>query len=363
MKEETRELIRSLTEAFGPSGQEEQVRELITSLVRPHVDGVRTDALGNLICTRGPRRAGTAGGPPGTARAGTGTATAASGTAGAGGVKKVMLAAHMDEIGIMITHIDDKGFLRFGAIGGVSPHRCLGQRVVVGNGTLGVFGHEKLDDPKDLKFEKMFVDIGASSREEAGEKVRIGDAAAFTRPLQRAGNRLVAKAMDDRIGCAVLVEVARRLGASPHEVHFVFTVQEEVGLRGARTAAFGLAPDAAIAVDVTTTGDTPKAETMEVSLGKGAAIKVKDASLICHPGLRRSLEDTARAHGIPYQLEILERGGTDAGAMQLAREGVPAGVVSVPCRYVHTPSEMVDEGDVEACIELLAKALEGPLEW
>lgn len=362
MKEETRELIRNLTEAFGPSGQEEQVRELIASLMRPHVDGVRTDALGNLICTRGARRVGTAGGPAATAgRPGAaGTATA---EAGAGGGKKVMLAAHMDEIGIIVTHIDDKGFLRFGTIGGVMPHRCLGQRVVFANGTVGVFGHEKLDDPKDLKFEKMFVDIGASSRAEAEEKVRIGDAAAFTRPLERAGNRLVAKAMDDRIGCAVLVEVARRLGTSPHEVYFVFTVQEEVGLRGARTAAFGLAPDVAIAVDITLTGDTPKAETMEVSLGKGAAIKVKDASLICHPGLRRSLEETARAHGITYQLEILERGGTDAGAMQLTREGVPAGVISVPCRYAHTPSEMVDEGDVEACIELLVKALEGPLEW
>jgi len=360
VKEETRELIRSLTEAFGPSGQEEQVRELIASLVHPYVDGVRTDALGNLICRRGPRPGGNGGtGAPGGSGGREGTAGAGAGAA----PRKVMLAAHMDEIGIMVTHIDDKGFLRFGSIGGVDPYRCLGQRVVFANGTVGVFGHEKLDDPKDLKFEKMFVDIGASSREEAERKVRIGDAAAFTRPLQRAGNRLVAKAMDDRIGCAVLVEVARRLGASPHEVYFVFTVQEEVGLRGARTAAFGVAPDVAIAVDVTRTGDTPKAETMEVGLGKGAAIKVKDASVICHPGLRRYLEDTARGHGIPYQLEILERGGTDAGAMQLTREGVPAGVVSIPCRYVHTPSEMVDEGDVEACIELLVKALEGSLAW
>ncbi|MEW6546986.1 MAG: M42 family metallopeptidase [Bacillota bacterium] len=345
MKEETRELIRSLTEAFGPSGQEDQVREIIASLVRPHVDEVRTDALGNLICTRHPRP---------------GAATAPM--AGAEG-KKVVLAAHMDEIGIMVTHIDDKGFLRFGVIGGVNPYRCVAERVVFANGTVGVVGVEKLDDIKDLRVEKLFVDIGAPSRDEALKKVNVGDAAAFTRPLLRAGNRLVAKAMDDRIGCVVLVEVARRLAACPHQVYFVFTVQEEVGLRGARTSAFGLAPDVAIAVDVTLTGDTPKGEVMEVSLGKGAAIKVKDASLICHPGLRRLLVETARTHGIAYQLEVLERGGTDAGAMQLVREGVPAGVVSVPCRYVHTASEMVDEGDVEACIELLVRTLEGPLSW
>lgn len=345
VRDDTRELIRSLVEAFGPSGQEDEVRAYIEKQVRPYVDEVRVDAMGSLICTRRPRPART-GGPAG------------------GKGKKVLLDAHMDEIGVMVTHIDDKGFLRFGVMGGVNPFVALGQRVVFRNGTVGVVGREKIEEPKDIKVEKLFIDIGASSREEALAKVGIGDTAVFFRPLERQGGHLVAKAMDDRIGCAVLIELARRLQASPHEIHFVFAVQEEVGLRGARTSAFGVAPEVAIAVDVTTTGDTPEPDyVMEVGLGKGAAIKVKDNSLICHPGLRRLLTDTARRHNITHQLEVLERGGTDAGAIQLTREGVVAGVVSVPCRYVHSPCEVVDEGDVEACIELLVKTLEGPLEW
>lgn len=336
MREEMRETIRRLTEAFGPSGQEERVREMISSQMRPYVDQVRTDALGNLICSRAAR--------------------------GAGG-KRVMLAAHMDEIGVMITHVEEKGFLRFSAIGGVTPFVCLGQRVAFARGTVGVVGTEKVDNPKDLRLEKLFIDIGASSREEAVQKVNIGEAGVFPRPLEREGSRLIAKSLDDRIGCAILVEVARLLGDVPHEIHFVFTVQEEVGLRGARTSAYGLAPDLALAVDVTRTGDTPKGDNMEVSLGKGAAIKVKDSSLICHPGVRRLLTETAERHGIPYQLEVLERGGTDAGAIQLTREGVPTGAVSVPARYLHTPCEMVDEGDVEACVVLLLKFLTTPLAW
>jgi putative aminopeptidase FrvX len=187
--------------------------------------------------------------------------------------------------------------------------------------------------------------------------VRVGDAAVFERPFAVQGRRRVAKAMDDRIGCAVLVETLRRLERTPHEVHFVFSVQEETTLSGARTAAYGIEPDMAIAVDVTGTGDTPESRPMAVELGKGPAVKVQDAGMIAHPTVREWLVRAAEAAGVPYQMEVLERGTTDAAAMQLVRAGVPSGCLSIPCRYIHTPSEMVDGEDVEGAVRLLLHAL------
>jgi endoglucanase len=167
--------------------------------------------------------------------------------------------------------------------------------------------------------------------------------------------------MDDRVGCAVLVEALRRMGQPKNTVFFVFTTQEEVGLRGARTAAFGLDPDLGIALDVTLTGDMPEARRMAVSLGKGAAVKVKDSSLIAHPKVKDLLVDLCEAKGIPYQMEVLERGGTDAGAIHLTKEGVPSGTISIPTRYVHSPSEMVDLGDVQACVNLVLAVTDADL--
>jgi len=325
-----RDIIRELTQTYGPSGNEEAVRAKISTMVADRADEVRSDSLGNLIVFR----------------------------RGGGSGRKVMLAAHMDEIGLIATHIDDKGFIRFAGVGGVDPFISLGHRVVFGNGVTGVVGMEKMDKTKDLKLEKMFIDIGASSRAEAESAVRVGDMAVFEGKMEERGDRLVSKAMDDRVGCAVLVEIVRRIGPCPDDVYFVFTAQEEVGVRGATTSAFGIYPDVAIAVDVTRVGDTPKADTMDVSLGKGAAIKVKDQLLITHPGVKRFLVSVAESEGIPYQFEVLERGGTDAGAIHKTREGVPAGVVSIPTRYIHTPSEMVGMRDVEACAKLIERALE-----
>lgn len=329
-----KDLIRKLTEAYGPSGAEDSVREVIRKEVEPYVDEIRVDALGNLICCK----------------------------KGHGG-KKIMLDGHMDEIGLMVTHIDDNGFLRFGTIGGVNPFVALGQRVYFANGTFGVVGSERVDDPKDLKVEKLFIDIGARNKEEAQAKVRVGDSAAFFQPFIDLGSRVIAKAMDDRVACAVIIETLRRLSETRHEIFAVFSSQEEVGLRGARVAAFGIEPDVGIAIDVTRTGDTPKGITMDVSLGKGAAIKVKDSSVICHPGLRNYMVQIAEANGIPYQLEVLEAGGTDSGAIQLTKAGIPAGVISVPCRYIHSPCEMVDMGDVEACVKLCKALCESPMEF
>lgn len=321
------DLIKRLTEAYGPSGEEAEIRAVLEELVRGSVDRIYTDNLGNLFALReGPAPA-------------------------------LMLSAHMDEIGVIITHIDEKGFLRIAPVGGVTPHLLLGQRLRFKNGSTGTVYHEKLKELREVDWPKLYVDIGSIDADEVKKQVQIGDMACLNQPFVSLNGRFMAKAMDDRAGCAVLVETARRLAGSslPQSVCFLFSVQEEVGLRGATTAAYSFQPGYALAVDVTRVGDTPKAPLMEVSLGKGPAIKVKDSSVICHPRVRRLMIDVAEANAIPYQLEVLERGGTDAGAIHLSRDGVPSGAISIPCRYIHTPSEMVDLSDVSGAVELLEK--------
>lgn len=326
-----KDLIKKLTEAYGPSGSEEKIAEIIRKEIEPYVDEIKTDKMGSLIAVK------------------------------KGSGARVMLAAHADEIGLIITHIDKNGFLRFSSVGGVSTYRLSGMRVVFGDGLVGVIGLEKADDPAKAGMDKMFIDIGVSSKEEAESKVAIGDFAVFRQDCVDLGDRVIAKAMDDRIGCAVLIESAKRLKNSPNEVHFVFTVQEEVGCRGAETAAYAIDPDLGIAVDVTGVGDTPESRTMEVSLGKGPAIKVKDSGIITQPKVKSFLVQVAKELNIPYQLEILEGGATDASSIQRSRGGVLSGVISVPSRYVHSPSEMVDINDVEGCVKLLTAVLEKDL--
>jgi len=330
-----KELIKELTEAFGPSGNEDVVREAIKKHIAGHVDEMRTDPLGNLIAMKKAQ-------PQNDIKA-----------------RKIMLAAHMDEIGVIISYVDEKGFLRFAPVGGLNPLTLLGNRVLFADGSIGVIGREKPEKPTDFpSIDKMFIDVGAPDKEHLSKKV--GDVASFVRPFVDLGQRLVAKAFDDRIGCAVLVQTLLQLQMTPHDVCFVFTVQEEVGLRGARTSAFGVEPDIAIAVDVTTTGDTPEAHPMAVSLGAGPAIKVKDRGMLTHPGVKNWMANTAERLGLPYQFEVLERGTTDAMAIQTSRAGVAAGVLSIPCRYVHSPSEMVDYNDVQNAVKLLVGLLSGP---
>jgi tetrahedral aminopeptidase len=328
-----KELIEKLTEAYGPSGREEQIREIIRAEVESLADEIRVDTLGNLIALK----------------------------KGSGQGKKVMLAAHMDEIGLIISHVDDEGFMRAQRIGGVDTMTLTGGRVQFADGTVGVIAPEKRPEfRKDPDLSKLYVDIGATSRAEAAD--RLGQVVGFLRPFADMGQRVVSKAMDDRIGCTVLVETMRRLEGSPHDIYFVFTVQEEVGLRGAQTGAFGVEPDIGIAVDVTLAADTPEAYKMAMKLGDGPCIKVKDGRMLAHSGLKDLMIETAEAHEIPYQLEVLAWGSTDAAAMQLSRGGVPAGCVSIACRYVHSPSEMVDIDDVENAIRLLLAVLAGPIE-
>ena len=331
-----KQLIQKLTETFSPSGYESVIRDVIRAEVEPMADEIRVDALGSLIVRKGPAKK-------------------------VANAKRIMIAAHMDEIGIIATHIDENGFVRFTGIGGVYPRNLPGGRVRFLNGTPGVIGIEPIDKPVETQpLEKCYIDVGASSSK--NHSVKIGDVASFDRSFLDLGDRLVAKSMDDRIGCAVAIEALRALKSTPHEVYFVFTTQEEVGTRGAETAAYGIDPDLGFSIDVTGWGDTPSQKGFEMNLGKGPAIKIKDGGMLSDPRIVDWMISSAEKAKLPYQREVLPGGTTDARAMQLVRAGVPVGCISIPCRYVHSPSEMVDYRDVQNAVKLIDVLLSNPVE-
>ena len=322
------ETIRTLVESYGPSGHEDQIRETILGLIDGLADEVRVDNMGNVIAWK---------------------------WASDDSAPTVMLSAHMDEIGMMVTHITEDGFLRFTNIGGLFRNTLHGQRVRFGDGTIGTIGTDsEVSSYQTGTMEQFYIDVSGN-----GAKPKVGDAAGLFREFEERGDRLIAKSMDDRVGCAIQVEVMRALeGVNlPNNVAFVFSTQEEVGLRGAKTAAYAVNPDIGIALDVTRTGDTPKGVKMEVKLGGGPAIKVKDSGMLAAPEVIDLLEKAGKKAKVATQREVLEAGTTDAASMQLVRAGVRAGCLSIPCRYIHTTSETVDKGDVEGCIKLLVTLL------
>jgi len=325
-------LLETLTQTFGPSGYEDDIRAAILKETETLADEIHVDPLGSLVLHKH----------------------------GSPGGKRVLLAAHMDEIGLMATHIEEKGYVRFTSIGGLRPIHYVGGRARFHDGTSGTIYVERRDDATTVpSLQHLFIDVGAAQRETC--PIRVGDTAVFEGPLYRQGTRLVSKAMDDRIGCYVLIELLRRISTPSCDLYVAFTTQEEITLSGARTSAYRVDPEIAISVDVTTTGDTPKALPMAVSLGAGPGVKVKDGGMIAHASVRELLVNAAQRTNVPYQLEVLLGGTTDAAAMQLVRSGVPSGCLSVPCRYVHSPSEMVDEADVENTVAILLEALTSPL--
>jgi endoglucanase len=325
-------LTKRLVEAYGPSGFEDHVRDLILAEINSLADEIRVDALGNLIAFK----------------------------KGDGTGLKVMIAAHMDEIGVMVTHVTEKGFLRFTNIGGVLPHTLMGGRVHFADGTVGVIYCDKLESRSSIHpLNKHYIDVGASKHSDC--PIQVGAAAGFVRPFLSRNGQLTAKSMDDRIGCVVAIEVLKRLNSTPHDIYFVFSVQEEVGTRGAQAAANALNPDVGIAIDVTATGDTPEARIMSVELGAGPAIKVKDSGMISHSGLVRQMRTRAEELEIPFQMEVLDGGSTDARSMQIAGSGCAAGCISIPCRYVHSQSETVDADDVENAVKLMLALLAKPI--
>ena len=322
-------VLERLCLATSVSGRESKVREEISDIIAPFVDSVSVDALGNLIALKKGK-----------------------------GERKIMLCAHMDEIGFIVNFIEDNGMVRVGTLGGIRLAAASFGFVVSEKGALGALCANADAKPEDYKADVMYIDIGASSKEEAEKYVSIGDTFVCAPRLERLlGERVCGRPIDDRVGCLALLALAERLSNVElcDDIYYVFSVQEEVGLRGSRPATFAISPDVAICFDVTSTGDTPSAKPMACSVGKGAAIKIKDNSVICHPRLVSELCELAEKNSIPYQREVLTFGGTDTASMQLTGMGCIAGALSIPTRYVHSSVELCDMGDVIACIDLAEK--------
>lgn len=335
--------LEKLSNACGVSGREDEVRGLMKKFLKPYVDEVREDKLGNVIGIKEGKK----------------------------NAPKTMLAAHMDEIGLLVKTISKEGFLRFVKIGGIDDRILPAQKVMVctKKGLLhGIIGskpshiQKEEERKKTVTYDQLFIDIGAKNQEEAQKMgVRIGDPISFDIKFVKVGKDIViGKAFDDRIGCAVMIEAMKQLKKAKCAVYAVGTVQEEVGLRGAVTAAFGVHPDIGIAVDVTVAGDVPRVREVEVSIKmrKGPSLTVSDRGLITHPKVLRLLIDAAEENKIPYQLETAVTGSTDAARICLTREDVPSGVISIPTRYIHSPTGMLSIKDAENSVRLTVASIQ-----
>jgi putative aminopeptidase FrvX len=337
------ENLKKLSNACGVAGREEEVRNLMISFLKPLADKVIVDKLENVIAIK----------------------------KGNKNKPKVMLAAHMDEVGLMVKTITKDGFLQFTKMGGIDDRILLAQKVsvLIEKAALpGVVGskpphiQKEEERKKIVTFDEMFIDIGAENREDAKAMgVKIGDPVAFDVQYVKIGkDTVMGKAFDDRAGCAVMIEALKQLEKTECTVYAVGTVQEEVGLRGAATAAFGIDPDVGIALDVTIAGDVPGVREFDTSvkMGKGPALTVTDSGLVTHPKVLRMLIDTAAENKIEYQLETGLLGTTDAARISLTRQGVPSGTVSIPARYIHSPVGLISLKDAENSAKLAALAIQ-----
>jgi endoglucanase len=316
-----KELLEKLCGIYGPSGQEELVAEALKELLKDSVDEFQQDGLGSLIAIRH----------------------------GAG--PKVMLSAHMDQIGLMVTFIEDNGFLRACPVGGFRQNHGIPLRFK--SGLIACLARED-KEPVTAGLDKFYLDVGAKNREEAEKLVSVGDVAVYAHHFAQSGNAYISGALDDRVACAIQAKALMELESTENDIYAVFSAQEEVGTRGAATAAFKIDPDVGLAIDVTGAGDTPNAAKMAMKLGYGPTVKIKDNSVMCHPKVRDWMADTAKENGIPFQYEVLPYGGTDSGAIALSRGGVPSGVLSIPMRYLHTPVEMAYCEDVDNAVKFLS---------
>lgn len=324
--------LQAINACHGPAGDESEVSEVLEKLAMPFVDECYQDTLGNLIAHK------------------------------KGSGSRVMFAAHMDSIGCIVTYIEKEGYVRFCKVGGLHATDLIATPVRFKNGVRGVICLSEAVDPKDMTLDDLYIDIGAHDADEAKAMIKIGDTAVYDTPTYAVGDRIVSPYMDNRISCMVLLMAMETLQNSENDLYFVFTSQEEVGLRGAKTAAYSVDPDYGIAVDVTVSADELGTKHAGSSkLGSGAAIKVMDTSVICHPQMVSKLETLAKERGIDAQMDIIKAGGTDAGSIHISKMGVLTGGISIPCRYIHSPQEMVDRGDVEACARLVAAFAESDL--
>ncbi len=329
-----RELLALLCETPGAPGYEDAIRDVVVRELEPHVDELSVDPLGSVIAVRK-----------------------------GGGGPRVMVAAHMDELGFMVSHVDDEGFVRVITLGGFDPATLVAQRVIVHGreDVLGVMGikpvHLKTEDERKRvpKPEDLFIDLGLPA-DRVNELVRKGDPVTRERSLADLGDLVTCKSIDNRAGLYVMIEAMRALGDHACEVVAVATTQEEVGVRGARVASARVEPDIGLNIDTTTAHDVPGSKPHErvTTLGGGAAIKVYDSGVIVQRAVRDHLVAVAESRGIPFQMEIMTRGGTDTREMQLSGKGALAGGVSIPTRYLHQVVECCHPGDLDAAVALVA---------
>lgn len=330
--------LRELSEVPGVAGDEGKVREIIRQQMQEHADEIRVDALGNLLVIR----------------------------RGSPDLPRLMVAAHMDEVGLMVSHIDKSGCLRFKKVGGIDDRVLPSTAVRVGckqvPGAIGskpVHQQKPGEQNKVIESDKMYIDIGASGKEEAERSVSPGDYVHFATEFEEMGDgRLKGKAFDDRAGCAQLIELLRSDVEVP--LYAAFTVQEEVGLRGAQVAAWEIEPDLALVLEGTTCADVPEVEDhgQSTALGEGPALGLMDRTSFAHPGMLRGLIRAAEENSIPYQFRRSTAGGNDAGPISLSRGGVPAATVSTPCRYIHSPVSVMKRSDFENGLRLLSAFLQ-----
>jgi putative aminopeptidase FrvX len=321
------ENLKKLLTSFGPSGREEEIRNTIIDLIKTHVDGYKVDNVGNLIAWK----------------KGTGK-----------NKKKVLFDAHMDQIGFVVTHIDEKGFLRIEPVGGIIPQVIYGSRLNF-NGVVGIVGIEEESreifkkNLKEMDFDNLYVDVVGEA-----SKISVGSFGIYDSYPIFKENMVTSLALDDRIGCAILIESLISDEKPYNDVYTLFAVQEEHSLLGAAVGGFEIEPDMAIAVDVTDSGDVPKAhKRVSMVLGKGPTVKVMDSMSVSNPKVVEFLKKTAQNHDIEYQLEVLPFGGTDAYALERTKKGIPTAAISIPTRYIHTPSEVCDLNDADKAVELI----------
>lgn len=330
------EMLKELTQLWGVSGLENDVSDYIAEKVYPYADEIEVDAVGNLIVLK----------------RGNGDAR-----------KKIMLSAHIDEVGLCVVKILENGLLKVKQVGGLSAFVLYMNRIVFQNGTKGVIAcSQKIEDIKDSDIRQLYVDIGVSSKEEAEKLVSVGDCAIIEGGYEELANgRVLSKAIDNRVGCYILMDIIEKMKNPYHDIYFTFTVQEEVGLRGATVLSERIQPDLGIAVDITRAFDLPGEDYGTPVLGGGVAIKISDGSVICDSGLTGELRKIAEENQIPYQMDPLYAGGTDIGAIMKSCQGVKTVGLSIPTRYGHTPHNIIDMKDVEACSDLLKLFIESDI--
>lgn len=326
------ERVQRLAAIWGPSGREEKVADALEEMIAPYVDEVRYDRYGNLLAIK-------RGGPGG---------------------RRILLTAHMDTAGAVALNVSDRGLIYLAPVGGLKAHNAIGQRVVWGSGVVGVLQSEYAEDAKEVDFKRLFCDIGAASKEEVFENLRLGDICTLVADPMIMDELVASPGLDNRAGCAVLIEVAEHLEETPHEVIFAFTAQGESTPRGAGAAAFTTDPDVALVLDSTLSGDSPRVPRVATKLGGGPALKLKDGGYVAHQGLAGLIQEVAEGEAIPLQIEIAG-GNSEAQVVTMAGQGVPTAVIDIPVRYRGTAAEMVNLRDLHGAADLLLKLLATPL--